>query len=194
MITVVPGDRRDVLKVTGEDGEKTFATVLTTPHPTPATMEQKRTQFVYFPTTAGSDRVLKTWFAPDSATGDGYDIVYPELRALELATVANGPVVAYKDGTSAADLNTAELELVTPDQQVTAYVGPGDVSPDDAAPYEEEESAEVAQASDRPEASDRSTAYRELPSTASPMPLLVALGFLLLLAAGGVRTLRTVQR
>jgi hypothetical protein len=181
MITVVPGDRRDVLKVTGEDGEKTFATVLTTPHPTPATMEQKRTQYVYFPATAGSARVLRTWFAPNSATGDGYDIVYPERRALELAIVANGPVVAYKGEMNTANLNTAELEWVAPDQEVTAYV-----SPNHAAPYEEEDSVEVAQASDQP------MGGRELPATASPMPLLGTLGFLLLLTAGGVRILRTV--
>jgi hypothetical protein len=183
VITVVPGDRRDVLTVTSEDGTETFATVLTTPHTATATAEQKRTQYVYFPTTAGSTRTLKTWFAPDSAAGYGYDVVYPETRAMELATVANGPVVAYKDGTVAADLTTTELEVVAPDKEVMVYVAPGDAVADDT-----EEPVEVAETPPR----DRPMTASELPTTASRLPLFAALGFLLLLAAGGVRILRTV--
>lgn len=182
MIKVVPGDRRDLLKVTSEDGTKTFATVLTTPHAAAATAEQKRTQYVYFPTTDGSARVLKTWFAPDSATGHGshgYDIVYPKLRATELASVANGRVVAYNDGTVAADLTTTELVVVSPNKEVKVYVAPGGAVPDTT-----EEPVKTA--------SQQPTTARELPATASRLPLFAALGFLLLLAAGGVRILRTV--
>lgn len=195
MITVVPGDRRDLLKVTSEDGTKTLATVLTTPHVATATADQKSTQYVYFPTTAGSTRVLRTWSAT-GATGLRYDVVYPETRAMELATVANGPVVAYKDGTVVADLTTTELEVVSPDKEVMVYVAPGGAVPDDT-----EEPVEVAEtprdqpmtASERPTtASELPTTARELPATASRLPLLAALGFLLLLAAGGVRILRTV--
>jgi len=180
LITVVPGDRRDVLKVTGEDGTKTFATVLTTPHVATATADQK--QYVYFPTTAGSTRVLRTWSAT-GATGLRYDIVYPETRAMELATLANGPVVAYKDGTVAADLTTTELEVVSPNKEVMVYVAPGDAVADDT-----EEPVEVAETPPR----DRPMTASELPTTASRLPLFAALGFLLLLAAGGVRILRTV--
>jgi len=200
-ITVVPGDGRDVLKVTDEDGTKTFATVLATPHATAATADQKRMQYGYFPTATGSTRVLRTWFAPDSA--NGYDIVYPEPRAMELVTVANGPVVAYKGGTNAADPNTTELEVVSPNGEVMAYVAPGGAMPEDTE--ESAEVADVAPAGAMPDDTEEppvqvaqvprdelSTDDSELPTTASRLPLLAALGFLLLLAAGGVHILRRV--
>jgi len=181
MIKVLPGNHRSVLQVTNEDQTKTFATVLAVPHATAATADQERTQYVYFPATEGSGRALRTWFVPASAGGGGYDIVYPQWRAMELATVAKGPVVSYKDETRAEDLKTAKLDVVAADQKVTVYMTPnGEVEP------MEEEPMVVAEAHDLPRT------VSELPRTASRTPLFVMLGFVLLMAAVGIQIFRTV--
>jgi len=179
MIRVLPGTDRNMLQVTNEDRTKTFATVLAVPHANPATAEQRQMQYVYFPATAGSARALRTWFAPNAVGGGGYDIVYPEMRAMQLAPMAKGPVVAYDDGLMADDLKTAELKVVTPDKKVMVYMAP------DGGEMTTEATTEKPMVLARAD---------ELPRTASPVPFFVALGFLLLITAGGIQVFRSVQR
>jgi hypothetical protein len=169
-VKVLPGNDRSTLQVTNEDGTKTLATVLAVPHATAATAEQKRTRYLYYPATEGSTQVLRTWFAPDSATGAGYDIVYSRERATELAASANEPVVFYADGTSSVNFSNTKLAVVSADNEVTVY----------GAPIDEDEPMVLADA-------------RELPQTASRLPLFAALGFLFLLIAGGIQIFRSAQ-
>lgn len=162
----------NLLRVTNEDGSEVFATVLSIPHSLDANQDPTETSFVYYPAVDGAPRALRTWFASDSASGGGHDIVYPRPRAMELAEAAKQPVVAYKDETEPENLETAELVVVTPEQEVTPYQEP---SP---APREPKP-VKVAEA-------------REMPMTAGRVPLFGTIGLLLIGVAVGIRTLRTV--
>jgi hypothetical protein len=168
VIRVLPLNDRNLLQVTSEDRSKVFATVLSIPHATPATEEQTNTEYVLYPATAGSPRVLRTWFAPHSSSGGGHDIVYSEQRAMELAALANDRVVAYKDVTNADDLKITPLEVVTADKAVEPYT--------EAAPAMKPMTM---------------TSGSLLPGTASPLPLLALLGILMVGAAVGLRTFRS---
>jgi hypothetical protein len=168
VIKVLPSiGNRNLLQVTNEDQSKVFATVLSIPHAIGATNDQGNTSFVYYPAVAGTPQALRTWFAPDSASGGGHDIVYPKPRAMELAAVVKAPVVAYTEVAKPEELATTTLVVVTPEKVVTAYVEPA------PAP----KPVMVAEA-------------REMPRTAGRIPLVVTLGVMLLCAAVGVRVLR----
>lgn len=169
LIRVLPSiSNRNLLQITNEDRTKIYATVLSIPHPLPATEEAKHTKFVFYPASNGAPRALRTWFAPDSTSDGGHDIVYPERRAMQIASVAMTPVVAYKDETPVEELKTTELELVTPDQKVAEYV--------EQVPTEKV--ASMAEGS-------------EMPRTASNGPLLLTLGLLLVVGALGLRAVRS---
>jgi hypothetical protein len=156
---------RNLIQVTNEDRTKVFTTVLSVPHHLGPTVDKGNTSFVYYPAIGGSPTALRTWFAADSVTG-GHDIVYPQQRAMELAPVVKAPVVAYVEVAKPEQLPEAKLVVVTPAKVVTPYVEP------------EPKPAIVAEA-------------REMPRTASRLPLVATLGALLLCAAVGLRAIRT---
>lgn len=160
---------RNILRVTSEDGAEVFATVLSIPHSLEAGQDPEDTAFVYYPSVAGAPQALRTWFASDSTSGGGHDIVYPKPRAMELAAAAKQPVVAYTGMTEPEDMETAELVIVTPENEVAPYDAPSPAT----------EPVMVAE-------------VREMPSTASPVPLFGMIGLLLIGLAVGIRTLRTV--
>lgn len=204
-IKVLPGTHRNELVLTSEDGSKTFATVLAIPQKM-VTSEQREKQFVYYPSADGSGRSLRTWYAPDAASGGGYDIVYPTKRATELAVMAKHPVVAYRSETTSSEWTTAELQVVGADKKVTVYKESGEQG-DSMAMTHGEDRSELDRSYDQDKAAnlDRGavpadkmaarnevvdTRYRELPQTASRLPLIALLGALLLLAAGGLRYFR----
>ncbi|MCM2317342.1 MAG: hypothetical protein NDJ92_19515, partial [Thermoanaerobaculia bacterium] len=161
---------RNMLQVTNEDRTKVYATVLSVPHALPATEEEKHTKFIFYPASNGAPRALRTWFAPDSTSDGGHDIVYPERRAMQIASAAMTPVVAYKDETPPEELKTAQLEVVTPDQKIATYVEP--------APTETQKVASMAEGA-------------ELPRTAGNGPLLLTFGLLLVVGALGLRAVRS---
>lgn len=173
VIRVLPSiSNRNILQVTNEEMTKVFATVLSVPHPLPATVEQEYTKFVFYPASGNAPRALRTWYAPDSTSHGGHDIVYPERRAAEIAMVVKEPVVAYKDETPTEELKTTTLEVVNPDRQITAYV----------EPTKPEMPPRVAQLSEGD----------EMPRTAGNGPLLVLIGSLLLVVGVAARAIRTV--
>jgi hypothetical protein len=160
-------DDRSMVQVTNVERSKVFASVLATPHPILASEEIPSSRYIYYVTAAGQPKALRTWFAPD--TGIGQDIVYPRRRALELAAAAKTPVIAAPDEVKEAEYKTAPLSVVTAEQQVTPYTAP------EKAPAP----APVVVAEAQP---------RELPKTASHVPLFAALGLLSLGGAFGLRT------
>lgn len=175
LIRVLPGNNRSVLTITNEDRSTTYATALTVPHTTAVTAAERAEQFVYFPATTNNPQVLRTWFPANSAVG-GHDIAYPERRALELAPLAKGTVVAYKNDVKADQFGTAELIVVAPDRRITTYNVP-------MAPRTTEPPMVMA---DNSYVADRD----ELPRTAGNVPLLAALGVLLLLAGASIQIAR----
>jgi hypothetical protein len=93
---------------------------------------------------------------------------------MELAAAAKEPVIFVPDEMKEAEYKTAPLALVTADQTVKPYEAPAVMV--QKAP----EPAPLAVAEARPQ--------RELPGTASHVPLYAALGLLSLGAAFGLRT------
>jgi hypothetical protein len=157
---------QNVLQVTNEDRTKVFATVLTIPRAYTADREGQNTEYVLYPAVEGYPRALKTWYAVDSISKGGHDIIYPEPRAMELAPLVKEPVYAYKGEDKVEELKVAPTVIVvTPTKQVIAYVEP--------AP----KPVFVAEA-------------RELPVTASHIPLFATIGLLLVVVAFGIRAMR----
>ncbi|MGA7614873.1 MAG: hypothetical protein WBX15_06800 [Thermoanaerobaculia bacterium] len=170
VIRVLPAiENRNLLQVTNEDGSKIFATVLSIPHAYPEMVSPQSTEYVFYPTTTGP-RALRTWFAPDSASGGGHDIVYPQQRAIELASTVKEPVVAYAAETPPEDLKTSPLVIVTPDRKIAPYV----------APVPAPKMAKV----------EKIAVKHPMPRTASNVPLFAALGLMLLGAAIAIRVMR----
>lgn len=157
---------RDTIQVTNPEQNKVFATVLATPHPITAGESIPQTRFVYY-TASGQPKALRTWFPRDST--NGHDIVYSKQRAMELAAATREPVIAVRDEVKEAEYKSVPIEIVTPERKVTPYV----------ARYEAPAPVQVAEA--RPE--------KELPRTASRVPLFAALGLLSLGGALGLRAL-----
>jgi len=167
VIRVLPGyTNRNLLQITNEDRTKIFATVLSIPHAYPVGVGEAGTEYVLYPAVEGTPRALRTWYAVDSTSKGGHDIVYPEKRAMELAALVKEPVVAYKDEVKPEELVTAPLEIVTPKKEVVVYVEPA------PAP--------------KPEL----VATNELPNTASRLPLVAAIGLLLIGVAVVIRVVR----
>lgn len=171
LIRVLPSTNRSILQITDEGQTKTFATVLTVPHTTPVPDDVRQTEYVYFPATEGTPRVLRSWFPRESAVG-GHDIAYPEARATELAAVVKAPVVTYSDDTTADDLELAELRVVQANRSLEPYVAPQPTGP--------------------PMVMAQATTPHELPRAASQQPLMAAFGLLMLLAGAVVHLYRTL--
>lgn len=167
VIRVLPGyTNRNLLQITNEDRSKIFATVLSIPHAYPVGVGESNTEYVLYPAIAGTTRALRTWYAVNSTSKGGHDIVYPEKRAMELAPVVQEPVYAYKGEAKPEALVTAPLVIVTPKKEIVAYVEP------------------------TPAPRPMQVAKNELPATASRLPLAAALGLLLIGVAVVIRFVR----
>jgi hypothetical protein len=161
LIKVVMLDsNRNMIQVTNVEQTKVFASVLATPHAIREGEAAPSSRYIYYTTAAGQPKALRTWFARD--TTNGQDIVYPKRRAMELAALAKEPVIAIPDEVKEAEYKSVPLTIVTPQQQVKPYEQP------------------VVVAEARP---------RELPRTASHVPLFAAMGLLSLGGALGLRAL-----
>ena len=169
-ISVVPGRlNRNMLRVWNADRSELFATVLSVPHPEGPDDEMvPENRYVYYPASADHVMALRTWFAPNTPASGGHDIVYPKSRALELALLADEPVVAIPDEVQEADLETAPLVVVTPKKEEKPYVEPPKVQAQTPPPVR------VAE---------------RLPQTASNVPMWAGLGLLSLIAALGLGVL-----
>lgn len=168
---VLLDSNRNMIQVTDVDQTKVFATVLATPHPILAGEMSPSTRYIYYNTAPGQPKALRTWFPRDSSSGQ--DIVYPKQRAMQLAAVVKEPVVFVPDDVKETEYKTAPLTVVTPDQTVKPYEAP----------------VVVAQKAPEPVAVAEASPEKQLPKTASHVPLYAALGLLSLGAAFGLRML-----
>jgi hypothetical protein len=152
---------RHVVQFLDADGIKVIATVLAINdwrlHPTGETV-------VRFAERSGDNpEALKAWFYP----GDnfGQEFVYPKQRAIQLAAASREPVPAIAEDEASADIKTAPIVAVTPDQKEVPVTEAIATTPpaDDTTPL-------VAQNTTPAPAAD------SLPKTASPVPLIALLG------------------
>lgn len=184
LIRVLPSTTdRNKVQITNEDRSKVFATVLTVPHTLEPNEEIPTTKFVFYPAGEGQPKALRTWFAPDpKASIGGHDIVYDENRARQLARIANASVTAYPT-TVNADLDRAELRVITPEPVVETTPVPVTRAPEPTpAPMISSEVAPVQTADTQ--------SSMEMPRTASRVPLMALLG---LLALAGAVTIRIAK-
>jgi hypothetical protein len=171
---------RNMLRVTNADGTELLATVLSIPHPEgPGGVQIPASRYIYYPASAGHIKTLRTWFAANTPGLGGHDIVYPRQRALELAALVNEPVVATQDEVKEADYQTAPLVVVTPQKEVKPY----EVVTAQKPPVPEATPAQPAKAV------EKAVQHKQLPKTASDVPLHAGLGFLSLLGALGLGAL-----
>ncbi len=181
---------RNMLRVMNADGTQLIATVLSIPHQEgPGAVQIPTSRYTYYPASPGHIKALRTWYAPDTPGLGGHDIVYPEPRAMELAAVANEPVVAIPDTVKEADYATAPLVVVTPAKEVKPYeVVAAQKPPVPAAAPVEPATPEVAPVQPAKVAENR-VHHKRLPKTASDVPLYAGLGVLSLLGALGLGVL-----
>lgn len=193
---VSPQADRNKVQITSVDRSKVYATLLTIPHQLEPNEAIPDSTFVFYPAGEGRPRALRTWFAPDPASGGGHDILYEESRARQLARLANENVV-FDRGQDVAVItpqNTVEPYVmdseptIVAETRTTTITTPAPVEP---APLvtPEPEPAPMVSSVDTTEMSTTESAPA-MPETSSRMPLLALLGLASLAAAVVVRFAR----
>lgn len=176
---------RNVVRVTSQEDDKIYATVIAIPD---FRLEPKDKTSLYFyePAVKGAPEPLRAWFYPGHTIG--VEFVYPKKRAIEIAAVTKEHVIAnateakpVETPVPAEELIKAPLVAITPEgtELPVAEVHPPVPEP---APIPEiaKEPAETAL-----------TPEQVLPKTASPYPLVGLLGFA---AAAGAIAARLLRR
>jgi hypothetical protein len=148
---------RHIVQIFDKDETKVFTTILAIPnyrlHATDKTVITFRER------PAGQPEALRAWFYPGRTWGE--EFVYAKSRAIELAKETNEPVLATPIELAAAPvdaLKTAPVEAVAPTG----------------------EPIELAQVVEPPPMAAAPAAAEELPTTASPLPLIGLMGVLML--------------
>ncbi len=158
---------RHIVQIWNEDENHLFTTILAIPNYRLKPTGETVINFSERP--ANQPQALRAWFYP----GDnfGQEFAYPKNRALQLAQSSKVAVPAETAEPTAENLATVPLVAVTPSQK-------------------EEPIAEVAPVQEKtaPEAPMVAEA-KELPKTASPVPLIGLLGLVSLGLAFGLRLL-----
>jgi len=178
---VSPVADRNKVVVTTVDGE-VVATLLTVPHALEPGEKYPDTAFVFYPAANGAPRALRTWFPANRPSGGGHDIVYEESRAKQLARLTNENVVSYRGE------QTAELEVVTPEEKIETYVAPAPEPIPTPEPVTTTPMTSAAPLEETNAAQDNAT---EMPQTAGEVPLVALLG---LLSLGGAVLVRRARR
>ena len=167
---------RHIVQVYDADGKKLITTFLAIPNRRLQTTEDTVVRFAEV--APGQPQAMRAWFYPGQTVGQ--EMVYSRKRATELAATANVVVPAVDDtfyDTATVDtMKTVEVVSVNPDR-TTAVV---DTTPArvDTTPRPVTEPAPVTPAPVT--RAPATTPREELPSTASPLPLIALFGFVTL--------------
>jgi len=179
---------RNVVQIFNKRQDHIYATLLAVPD---YRMEPTGKTVINFEERASNaPEAVKAWFYP----GDnyGYDFVYPNVRATELAKSTNQNVLSMPSEMAANTKNPAksmqEQSVVAMKQAPVTAVKPSG---------EQVAMAQAVQTKPAPAASSQMAANRrpKMPSTASPIPLLGLIGLTLIGAGAAVEVWRRrVQR
>jgi len=155
---------REIVQIFNEDQTHVYATILTIPNMRANMTEETVVSFEE--RASGSPQAIKTWFHPNSKWG--HEFVYPKARAVELAKLTSTPVPSMPS------------ELT---QNITAPITSAKDAPATAlehAPIKVEEptGTEVTVA----EAYEPALEAKNLPRTASSLPLIALIGLISLTA------------
>lgn len=161
---------RHIVQIFNKEETHIYTTILAIPNYRLRATDQ--TVMTFKERAAGEPQALRAWFYPGRQWGD--EFVYPKFKALELAKIANEPVLYTPiEVASIEDLKTAPVEAAMPTGETVAMTEVVEAPP--AEPVAEPvEVAEVEKT-------------ETLPQTASYLPLLGLFGVLSLGAAGVMR-------
>jgi hypothetical protein len=175
---------RHIVQIFNADETQCYATILAIPNY--RLRATGKTVVTFRERAAGEPEALRAWFYPGRNWGE--EFVYPKAKAVELAKVSNMPVLFM-----AAEIPVEVAEPIkTADEPVVVQLKQAPIM----AIQPTGEEVEVAQVVTPPPAQELKTeptqlAAKELPRTASALPLIALLG---LLALGGAWTLGLVQK
>jgi hypothetical protein len=169
---------RHIVQIFNDNG-RLIATVMAVPDYRLKPTDESVIKFAEVP--GGSVEAVRAWFYPGNTVGQ--EFVYPKPRAAQLAKAAHAPVPAIAaDAIDADALRTAPIVAITPDEKespVAAVIRTTPVA----------EIATVGTLASKPTAAIGTTgttpvpkAARQLPKTASSLPLIVLCG----LVSGGL--------
>jgi hypothetical protein len=156
---------RHIVQVYDADGKKLITTFLAIPN---RRLETPSETVVKFAEVApGQPQAMRTWFYPGMTVGE--EMVYSRKRATELAATANVVVPSVDDTFyDTATVDTMKTVEVVPVNPTTTQPVPVDTTPRTVT-----EPAPVTPA-------PVTTPRENLPSTASPLPLIALFGFVTL--------------
>ncbi|HZU21850.1 MAG TPA: hypothetical protein VE998_03400 [Terriglobales bacterium] len=150
---------RHIVRITNQRGNHVYTTILAVPNYRLRTTD--KTVMTFKERAEGQPEAIHAWFYPGHEWGE--EFVYPKSKAIEIAKVANEPVLyTTTEVAKVEDLTTATIEAVKPSGDVVAMNEVVETPP--AAPEEP----------------------RSLPATASYMPLLACAGLLSLATAAAM--------
>ncbi len=166
---------RSVVQIFNEDQNKVYATILAVPDY--RLQPAGKTVIMFEEREAGAPQAIRAWFYPGEHYGA--EFVYPQPRAAALAQVTHQQVPsmpATEKPPEAAELRKAPVMNQQPSGEQTAREPAPAPQPQAATPPPQEQAAMPP---------------RQLPQTASDLPLVGLMGLLSLALAG---TLRFVRR
>ena len=200
---------RHIVQIYDQEETKIFATILAIPNYRLKVTD--KTVVTFFERPAGQPQALRAWFYPGRDSGE--EFVYPKARAMELAKSSNMNVlftsaelpievaqpVQTADETGVGNIKRAQVMAVNPSgeevqlaQVVTPPAEDVEVAEVAAAPVQApvQETPVQRQAQAPATVAAAAPVEQTLPATASPLPLLAALG---MLALGGAFALRALE-
>ena len=147
---------RHIVQIWNEDGSQLLATILAIPNYRLEPTGETIIKFEERPGTAPS--ALRAWFYPGDLFGQ--EFVYPKARAVQLAQASHEIVPAETVEPTPSTLMTVPLVAITPEKKELPLTEAIQV-----LPLQKPAPAQAAV-----------TAAKELPKTASPLPMLALLG------------------
>jgi hypothetical protein len=174
---------RHIVQISNQDETVVYATILAIPNYRLQATDKTVMTFREVP--PGQPDVLRAWFYPGKNFGD--EFVYPKAKALELAKVTKSPVL-YTPVEVTPEVTAA---ITSPDEPVVVQLKQAPV----LAVQPTGEDLEIAQVVTAPPAealvaTNDANDAKELPKTASPMPLIGLCGLLALSAAFSLKLVR----
>ncbi|MGA2264560.1 MAG: hypothetical protein ABSH28_24400 [Acidobacteriota bacterium] len=166
---------RHVVQILNEREDHVFATILAVPNyrlkPT------SRTVMTFRERAAGEPQAIRAWFYPGDSFGQ--EFVYPKVRAIELAKLTDQPVLAMP--TELAETITMPIKAADDPAIVTLKQAPIEAVKPTGEVVPMTEVVETPPARTEPVSKvNASDSTKDLPHTASPMPLLGLIGLLAL--------------
>jgi LPXTG-motif cell wall-anchored protein len=182
---------RHIVQVMSEDRHKMYATLMAIPYTVTRVPEEPEVRFLEAP--AGRVNAIKIWFYPGNTTG--HEFIYPRTQAVKLAKASGEPVLTSKtdqdvsksvsdDALTRVDAEGRDIDAARAEESTaTARVERGTMRPETNPSLAEQTPAPRTPPAATTRALPDETTRRELPRTASTLPLWALSGATLLAAS-----------